>query len=53
MTIATTDTDTLKDWLEILTYARDHRSNNLQSLQSIRIKIKAIEITLADREGAA
>ena len=48
MIIRETDTPTLQDALEILVDSRDHSSHNQRVLQ-IRIKIKAIEITLAER----
>ena len=49
MIIRETDTPTLQDTLEILVDSRDHSSHNQRVLQTIRIKIKAIEITLAER----
>ena len=52
MTIRETDTTTLQEWLATLTESRDHRSHNQRVAATIRIKIKAIEYTLREREGA-
>jgi hypothetical protein len=51
MIIKDTDTPTLEDALAIL---RDEAALNLSARvnQTIRIKIKAIELTLADRKTA-
>ncbi len=49
MIIRDTDTETLQGALTILVDSRDHSSHNQRVLQTIRIKIKAIEITLAER----
>ncbi len=49
MIIRETGTKTLQDALTILIDSRDHSSHNQRVLQTIRIKIKAIEITLTER----
>ncbi len=52
MTIRDTDTPTLQEWLALLKTQAGF-GNSRELAQSVNIKIKAIELTLADREGAA
>ncbi len=51
MTIRETDTPTLQEWLALLKTQAGF-GNSKELAQSIRIKIKAIELTLTEREGA-
>ncbi len=49
MIIRDTDTKTLREARAILVDHRDHLGPNVQTRQALSIKIKAIDLTLADR----
>lgn len=50
MIIRDTDTSTLVDHLKTLCHSRDHQGHNQRVLSTIRIQIKAIEMTLEERK---
>lgn len=53
MIIRDTDTATLQEARAILVDHRDHLGPNAQTQQALRIKIMAIDLTLAEREEGA